>query len=107
MFGDLLDAFIPGGFYIAIGVAIGAAFSERLRPLAKEALKRGMVYAERMQEASAEAFEKASDLVAEARYEQEQEARTSTRSTSRNGSRSARSRSARSRARVRVAPTEE
>lgn len=72
---ELLETIVPGGIYLGIGIAIGAAFGDRLRPLAKEMMKWGLVAAERVQEASAEALEKAQDLVAEARYEHEVEAR--------------------------------
>ncbi|MDQ6637406.1 MAG: DUF5132 domain-containing protein [Candidatus Dormibacteraeota bacterium] len=81
MFADLLEAVIPGGLYIGLGVAIGAAFSERLRPVAKRAVKVGMTGAERLQEISAEALEKAQDLVAEARYEQVAEQKAPVRRT--------------------------
>jgi len=84
MVDEVIERVVPGGIFIVIGVAIGAAFGERLRPIAKEAIKHGMTFAERGQEAAAEAFEKAQDLVAEARYEQEQEVR-SARPASRNG----------------------
>lgn len=70
---ELIEAVVPGGVWVAMGVAIGAAFGERLRPVAKEAIKTGMTMAERLQEAGAEAYEKAQDLVAEARYEQRRE----------------------------------
>lgn len=85
MVDEVIERFVPGGVFIVIGVAVGAAFGERLRPVAKEALKQGMTLAERGQEAAAEAFEKAQDLIAEARYEQEQEVRAGTRNSSRNG----------------------
>lgn len=81
MIDELLEAVIPGGLYIGVGVAIGAAFSERLRPVAKRAVKVGMTGAERMQELSAEALEKVQDLVAEARYEQVAEQRRPVRRT--------------------------
>jgi hypothetical protein len=75
MIGKLLQSIVPGGIYLGIGIAIGAAFGDRLRPLAKEMMKWGLVAAERMQETTAEALERAQDLVAEARYEHEVEAR--------------------------------
>ena len=69
MIDELVETFIPGGALIGIGVAIGAAFSKQLRPVAKEAIKVGMNVAGQMQQAAAEAYERTQDLVAEARYE--------------------------------------
>lgn len=93
MFDDLIETIVPGGFYLALGVTIGAAFGKQLRPLAKAAIKRGLVAAERIQEVSAEAVERAQDLVAEARYEHDtgtpQPAPT-TRSSRRDGTHSTR-----------------
>ena len=77
MFDDLLGLFLPRGAYIAAGVAIGAAFSKQLRPVAKQMLKGAMGLTQQVQTAAAEAYERGQDLVAEARYEQEQELKTS------------------------------
>lgn len=76
MLNQLFERIIPGGVFIGVGVALGATFSESLRPAAKEMLKYGMTAAERIQELTAEAYERSQDLVAEARHEQQQEART-------------------------------
>jgi hypothetical protein len=66
---DLIELIFPGVGWLAIGVVVGSAFSSRLRPAAKEALKFGMAVGERVQGATAEAFERGQDLVAEARAE--------------------------------------
>jgi hypothetical protein len=72
MFETLLESVIPGGVYMAVGLALGAAFSKQLRPLVKEAVKAGLSLAAVAEEAAAEAYERSQDLIAEARYEQEQ-----------------------------------
>ena len=72
MFDELLEAVIPGGAWLAAGIALGTVFSSRLRPMAKAALKAGMDVAERAQELGAEAAERAQDLVAEAQHERRQ-----------------------------------
>ena len=69
MFDELVEVMFPGAGWLAIGLAIGTAFSEQLRPVAKEAIKIGMTVGERVQEATAEAYERGQDLVAEARAE--------------------------------------
>jgi hypothetical protein len=68
---ELLGSVIPGGALVAIGVAIGAAFGKQLRPIAKQALKAGMVVGDQVRVAASEAAERAQDLVAEARAERE------------------------------------
>lgn len=73
MIEEVVDAFVPGGAFLAAGVALGAAFSKQLRPVAKEAIKIGMVAGAAVQEAAAEVYERGQDLVAEARYEREQD----------------------------------
>jgi hypothetical protein len=70
---ELVEAVVPGGAWLAVGVALGVAFGERLRPVAKSALKVGMDVVERAQVAGAEALERGQDLVAEARHEREEE----------------------------------
>ena len=67
MFEELIETFVPGGGWLVAGVVLGTAFGDRLRPLAKTALKTGMAFAERAQEAGMEAIERGQDLVAEAR----------------------------------------
>ena len=69
MFEDLIGLVFPGAGWLAVGVAVGTAFGDRLRPAAKEALKLGMAVGDRVQGATAEAFERGQDLVAEARVE--------------------------------------
>jgi hypothetical protein len=76
---EVAEVFVPGGAWLAAGVALGAAFGTRLRPLAKSAIKVGMDVADRAQVVGLEAVEKGQDLVAEARYEREQEKAASTR----------------------------
>ncbi len=100
MIDDLLELVLPGGFWLGLGVVVGAAFGEQLRPVAKVAIQQAWTLAERAQEVGAEAMEKAQDLVAEARYEQLAAAST----TRRNG---ARARPRRPRNQIRVAPAEE
>jgi hypothetical protein len=68
---ELVEVVFPGGAYLAIGVALGAAFGKQLRPVAKEVVKFGLTVADQVQEAAAEASERAQDLVAEARHEQQ------------------------------------
>lgn len=69
MFNDLIESVIPGAGWLAVGMAIGTLFSDSLRPVAKEAIKLGIDVGERLQEATAEAYERGQDLVAEARAE--------------------------------------
>ena len=73
MVDELLQAVIPRGAYLAAGLALGAMFSQELRPVAKRAIKWGLAAGATLQEAAAEACERGQDLVAEARYEREQE----------------------------------
>jgi hypothetical protein len=70
---EVVETVAPGGFWLAAGVAVGAAFGRQLRPVAKSALKAGMAATERMRELGAEAMEQTQDLVAEARHEREEE----------------------------------
>jgi diketogulonate reductase-like aldo/keto reductase len=70
---ELVETIVPGGAWLAVGVGLGAAFGERLRPLAKSALKVGMDVFDRAQVVGAEAVERGQDLVAEARHEREEE----------------------------------
>jgi len=69
MFGDLIELVFPGAGWLALGVVVGTAFGDRLRPVAKQAIKLGLTVGERLQEATAEAYERGQDLVAEARQE--------------------------------------
>jgi len=69
MFEELIELVFPGAGWLAIGVVVGTALGDRLRPAAKEALKLGMTVGERVQGAAAEAYERGQDLVAEARAE--------------------------------------
>lgn len=69
MFGDLVELVFPGAGWLAIGVMVGTAFSKQLRPVAKQAIKLGLTVGERLQEVTAEAYERGQDLVAEARHE--------------------------------------
>lgn len=71
MIDELVETFVPGGAILAAGVALGAMFGKQLRPVAKEAIKLGMVAGEAVQEVAAEVYERGQDLVAEARYEHE------------------------------------
>jgi hypothetical protein len=76
---ELVEVVFPGGAYLAIGIALGAAFGKQLRPVAKEVVKFGLTVADQVQEAAAEASERAQDLVAEARHEQQTAAGNGTR----------------------------
>ena len=71
MFEELAETVFPGGAFVAIGLTLGAAFGEQLRPLAKQVVKAGMAVADQVQAAAAEAYERSQDLVAEARQERE------------------------------------
>jgi hypothetical protein len=71
MIDELVEVIVPGGAWLAAGVAIGAAFGGALRPAAVRLVAAGMTAAERLQEAGAEAYEKTQDIVAEARHERE------------------------------------
>lgn len=73
MIDELVEAVVPGGAWLVAGVAIGASLAGVLRPVAKTAVKTGMVVADRVQELTGEAVEQAQDLVAEARMEREQD----------------------------------
>lgn len=70
---ELLELIFPGGALVGIGIAIGAAFSKQLRPVAKQALKAGMAVGDQVRVAAAEAAERAQDLMAEARSEHDAE----------------------------------
>lgn len=71
MIEEIFETILPGGAWLTAGVVVGAAFGSALRPVAVRALALGMDAAERLQEAGAEAYEKAQDLVAEARHDRE------------------------------------
>ena len=71
MIDELIEAIVPGGAWLAAGIALGAAFGGALRPAAVRLVAAGMTAAERLQEAGAEAYEKTQDIVAEARHERE------------------------------------
>ena len=73
MFEELAELLFPGGAWVALGVGIGAAFGNQLRPVAKQVVKAGMAVAAQVQEVAAEAYEQGQDLVAEARHEHELE----------------------------------
>ena len=87
MIEELVETIIPGGALVGVGVAIGAAFSKQLRPVAKEAIKAGMNVAGQVQQVAAEAYERTQDLVAEARFEQDSQ---NGRATGTTGTRTAR-----------------
>lgn len=70
---EIVETIVPGGAWLVVGLAVGSAFGERLRPAAKTVLKAGMGLAERAQQVGLETVERGQDLVAEARYEREQE----------------------------------
>jgi hypothetical protein len=73
MLEELAEMAFPGGAWVAVGVALGAAFGEQLRPVAKRVVKTGFVVADQVQGIAAEAYERGQDLIAEARYEYEGE----------------------------------
>ncbi len=62
------------------------AFNDQVRRVAKEAIKLGMTAGERVQEVTAEAYERGQDLVAEVRAERaEKQSPPSPRPTRRSG----------------------
>ncbi len=73
MFEELLESVVPGGIWLAAGVAVGAAAGDRIRPVAKAAIGFGMAASDRVQAFGAEAVERVQDIVAEARQERAQE----------------------------------
>lgn len=79
MIDEVVEAVLPGGAWLTAGIAIGAAFGTALRPVAVRLLVAGLVATERLQEVGAEAYEKAQDLVAEARHERERGRQAETR----------------------------
>lgn len=88
MIDEIVETILPGGIWLVAGVAVGAAFSESLRPIVIRAVRTGIEIADRVQAVGVEAYEKAEDLVAEARHERERDGmRVAT-----NGSRNAASR---------------
>src|SRR5215470_15080071 len=72
MLDEMIERILPGGLWLVAGLAIGVAFAEALRPVAVRVVKVGMDVADRAQEDGAEAYEKAQDLIAEARHERAQ-----------------------------------
>jgi hypothetical protein len=88
MIDELVEKIVPGGIWLAAGIAVGATFGESLRPIVIRAMKTGIEVADRLQAVGAEAYEKAEDMMAEARHERERDrVRAAT-----NGSRTAASR---------------
>ena len=75
MIDEVVETILPGGAWLAAGVAIGSAFGGALRPVAVRVMVAGLAAAERLQEVGAEAYERTQDLIAEARHEREQERR--------------------------------
>jgi Protein of unknown function (DUF5132) len=73
MVDELVETVVPGGAWLAVGVALGASLGGFIRPAAKTVIKAGMGVADRVQAVASEAVEQAQDLVAEARHEREQE----------------------------------
>lgn len=69
MFGDLIELVFPRAGWLVLGVAVGTAFGEQLRPVAKQAIRLGLTVGERLQEVTAEVYERGQDLVAEVRHE--------------------------------------
>lgn len=72
MIDELVETILPGGVWLTAGVVIGAAFGTALRPTAVRVMAAGLAAADRLQEVGAEAYEKAQDMVAEARHERDQ-----------------------------------
>ena len=79
MVDELLDTVMPGGIWLAAGLVIGGALGDRLRPVAKAALRVGLDVADRAREVGSEAVERAQDLMAEVRQEREQARSTAAR----------------------------
>ncbi len=72
MFEELLESVVPGGIWLAAGIAVGTAAGSRIRPAAKAAIGFGMDAAGRVQAFGAETVERVQDIVAEARQERAQ-----------------------------------
>jgi hypothetical protein len=73
MIDEIVETIIPGGIWLVAGVAVGAAFGESLRPIVVRAVRTGIEIVDRVQAVGAEAYEKAEDLVAEARHERDRD----------------------------------
>jgi hypothetical protein len=69
MLDEVIAAIVPGGVWLVAGAVIGAAFAERLRPVAVRVVRASMDVADRAQEFGMEAVEKGQDLLAEARQQ--------------------------------------
>jgi hypothetical protein len=73
MVDEIVQRVLRRGLWLAAGIAVGAAFSESLRPVFIRAMKAGIELADRAQAVAAEAYEKAEDLMAEARHERDRD----------------------------------
>lgn len=84
MLDEIVETIIPGGIWLAAGIAVGATFASSLRPMVVRAMRTGIDVADRVQAVGAEALERAEDMVAEARHERERERARATTNGSRN-----------------------
>lgn len=84
MLDEIVETILPGGMWLAAGIAVGATFGNALRPIVVRAMKTGIDVADRVQAVGAEALERAEDLVAEARHERDRDRVRATTDGSRN-----------------------
>jgi hypothetical protein len=72
---EVIDALVPGGWGLAIGVGVGVALimGRGFRPLAKQAIKGYLAASEGVQRATAGAREGLQDLYQEAKSERQGE----------------------------------
>lgn len=70
---DIIEAMVPGGRALAVGVGVGIALlmTRSLRPLAKQAVKGYLTASEGMRRVAVGAREGLQDIYAEAKAEQE------------------------------------
>jgi hypothetical protein len=83
MIDAIVERALPWGVFIALGALVGAAFPQETRRAAKTMMLTGFRAADWLQGVGAEAFEKGSDVFAEARLEYEQTIRLAEREAER------------------------
>jgi hypothetical protein len=73
MLDEIVETAIPWGGFFAIGALLGSTFPDETRDLARRAAVTGMKIAERARAVGAESWERAQDILAEARAQHEEE----------------------------------